>query len=78
MVGTQGWVKLAKLAKKSSIYDVTHKKNPSPKEKILVQVQTTRLVTSFDTDQVRNLYRSGDIPAQSNVRSSCVFANRLN
>jgi len=34
MVGAQGQVKLAKVAKKSSTYDITHKKNAPPSKKI--------------------------------------------
>jgi len=50
-----------------------------PQAKNFFRVQTARLSASFDTlNQVRNLYRNGDIPAQSHVRSSCFFANRLN
>jgi len=45
MVGAQGQ---AKLAKKSSTYDVTHK-NPHPQAKNFFRVQTTRLAASFDT-----------------------------
>jgi len=33
MVGAQGQVKLAKVAKKSSTYDVTDKKPATPKQK---------------------------------------------
>jgi len=34
MVGAQGQAKWAKVAKKPSTYDVTHKKNAPPKQKI--------------------------------------------
>jgi len=72
--GAQGQVK---LAKKSSTYNVTHKK-PAPQPKNFFRVQTTRLAVSFDTS-TRSVTRTGvDIPAQSHVRSSCFFANRLN
>jgi len=41
-------VKLAKVAKKSSTFDVTHKKNAPPTKKFF-QVQSTTLAASFDT-----------------------------
>jgi len=34
MIGAQGQVKFAKVAKKSSFYDVTHKKSATPNQKI--------------------------------------------
>jgi len=37
MVGAQGQVKLAKAAKKSSTYDVTHQKPAPPKQKIFFE-----------------------------------------
>jgi len=37
------------VAKKSSTYDVTHKKPTTPKQKIFLRVQTRRLVASFET-----------------------------
>jgi len=49
MTGTQGQAKWAKVAKKSSTYDVTHKKTTPPNQKNLFRVQTTRLAASFDT-----------------------------
>jgi len=58
MVSTQGQVKLAKVAKKSSTYDVTHKKTASPKQKVFCRVQTTRLPESFDTS-TRSVTRTG-------------------
>jgi len=48
MVGAQGQVKWAKVAKKSSTYDVTDKKPATPKKKMFFQVQTGRLAVSFD------------------------------
>jgi len=39
--------KWAKVAKKSSTYDVTHKKNAPPKQKIFFRVQSTRLADPF-------------------------------
>ena len=48
-VGAQGQAKWAKVAKKSSTYDVTHKKPASTKQKIFFRVQTKRLATSFET-----------------------------
>ena len=47
-VWAQGQVKLAKVAQKSSTYDVTHKKNASPQPKNFFRVQTTRLAESFE------------------------------
>jgi len=58
MAGAQGQVKLAKVAKKSSIYDVTHKKPAPPKQKIFFRVETTRLAVSFDTS-TRSVTRTG-------------------
>jgi len=49
MVGTQGQAKWAKVAYKSSTYDVTHKKTATPKQKIFFRVQTRRLAASFET-----------------------------
>jgi len=40
---------LAKVAQKSSTYDVTHKKTHSPQAKIFFQMQTRRFATSFET-----------------------------
>ena len=57
--------------KKSSTYDVTHK-NPQPQQKNFfssANYKTCHVFWYFN--QVRNPYRSGDIPAQSHVRSSC-------
>ena len=48
-VGAQGQVKLVKVAKKSSTYNVTHKKPAPPNQKNFFHVQTTRLAASFDT-----------------------------
>ena len=48
MVWAQGQVKWAKVAKKSSTYDVTHKKTATPNQKIFIQVQATRLVAYFE------------------------------
>jgi len=58
MVGTQGQVKWATVAYKSSIYDVTHKKSAHPKQKICFRVRTRRLATSFEpfTEYVANMY----------------------
>jgi len=44
-VGAQGQ---AKWAKKSSTYDVTHKKPAPPMRKIFFQVQSTRLANPFE------------------------------
>ena len=70
-VGAQALVNLAKVTKKSSTYDVTHKKPAPPNQKIFssANYKTCRIFWHFD--QVRNPYRSGDIPAQSHVQSSC-------
>jgi len=57
MVGAQGQVKLAKVAKKSSTYDVTHNK-PTSTTKTFFQVQTRRLAASFDTS-TRSVTRTG-------------------
>jgi len=48
MVGAQGQAKWAKVAKKSSTYDVTHKKTAPPKQKNFFQVQSTRLADLFE------------------------------
>ena len=48
MVGAQGQTKWAKVAKKSSTYDVTHKKKRTPKQKIFFRVQSTRLADPFE------------------------------
>jgi len=48
MVGAQGQAKWAKVAKKSSTYDVTHKKNASPKQKLFFRLQSTRLADPFE------------------------------
>ena len=45
-VGAQGQVKLAKVAKKSGTYDITHKKSAHPKQKF-IRVETRRLAASF-------------------------------
>jgi len=42
-VGAQGEVKLPKVAKNSSTYDVTHKKPAPPNQKNFFRVQSTRL-----------------------------------
>jgi len=47
-VGTQGQVKWAKVAYKSSTYDVTHRKPATPRQKIFFLVQSTRLADPFD------------------------------
>jgi len=47
-VGVQGQAKWAKVAKKSSTYDVTQKKNVPPKQKNFFQVQSTRLADPFE------------------------------
>jgi len=49
MVGTQGQAKWAKVAKKSSTYDVTHKKTAPQSKKFFFRVQTRRLAASFKT-----------------------------
>jgi len=41
-------VKLAKVAQKSSVYDVTHQKPTLPNPKKFFRVQTTRLAESFE------------------------------
>ena len=47
MVGAQGQAKWAKVAKKSSTYDVTHKKT-APPSKNFFRVQSTRLADPFE------------------------------
>ena len=44
MVGAQGQAKWAMVAKKSSTYDVTQKKNRNPQGKNFFRVQTRRLL----------------------------------
>ena len=78
MVIAQGQVKLAKVAKKSSTYEVTNKKPAPPKQKIFSSANYKTCCVFWHFDQGRNPYRSGEIPAQSHVRISCFFANRLN
>ena len=75
MVGSQGQVKLAKVAKKSFTYDVTHN-NPHPQPKKLfssANYKTCHIFWHFD--QVHNLYRSGDIPTQS--ESGCTRKGQI-
>jgi len=48
MVGAQGQAKWAKVAKKSSTYDVTHRQPAPPKQKIFFRVQSTRLADPFE------------------------------
>ena len=48
MVGAQGQAKWAKVAKKSSTYDITHKKTALPRQKIFFRVQSTRLADLFE------------------------------
>jgi len=55
MVCAQGQVK---VAKQSSIYDITHKKNRIPQAKKFFRVQTRRLAESFDTS-TRSVTRTG-------------------
>jgi len=47
-VGTQGQAKWAKVALKSSTYDVTHKKSTPPNQKKFFRVQFTRLADLFE------------------------------
>ena len=47
-VGAQGQVKWAKVAYKSSTYDVTHKKPALPNQKNFFWVQPTRLADLFE------------------------------
>jgi len=49
MVGAQGQAKWAKVAKKCSTYDITHKKTAPPKQKIFFRLQSTRLADPFET-----------------------------
>jgi len=60
-VGAQGQVKLAKVDKTSSTYDVTHKKPAPPNQKFFssANYKTCRVFWHFDP------HRSGDIPAQT-------------
>jgi len=52
-------------------------RNPQPKKFIAsANYKTCRIFWHFD--QVHKANRSGDIPVQSHVRSSCFFAKRLN
>jgi len=57
MVGAQGQAKWAKVAQKSSTYDVTHKK-PAPPGKNFLQVQARRLAASFDAS-IRSVTLTG-------------------
>ena len=74
MVIAQGQVKLAKVAKKSSTYEVTNKKPAPPKQKIFLSANYKTCCVFWHFNQVRKSNRSGDIP----VWSSCFFANHLN
>jgi len=47
-VGAQGQAKWAKVAYKSSTYDVTHKKPAPPRQKNFLRVQSTRLADPFE------------------------------
>jgi len=47
-VGAQGQAKWAKVAKKSSTYDVTRKKLHTPSKKNFFRVQSTRLADPFE------------------------------
>jgi len=58
MVGAQGQVKLAKVAKKSSTYDVTDKNLQPPSKKTFFRVQATRLAASF-VASTRSITRTG-------------------
>jgi len=70
MVGAQGQ---AKLAKKSSTYDVIHKKAALPKQKIFSSANYKTYRVFWHFDQVRNPYRTGEIPVQSHVRLGVFF-----
>jgi len=73
-VGAQGQVKLAKVDKKSSTYDVTDKKPASPKQKKIFCVQTTRLAVSFDAS-TRSVTHTGVkiFPRKSTCESVIFF-----
>jgi len=77
MIGAQGQVKFAKVAKKSSFYDVTHKKSATPNQKIFFSANYKTCCAFWHFDQVHNPYRSVYIPAQSHVWSSCFFCEPL-
>jgi len=76
MVGAQGQVKLAKVAKKSSTYDVTHKKAQPPIKKFYLSAdnKTCRILTLRP-----GLTRTGaeTFPHKATC-DPAVFANRLN
>jgi len=55
-VGAQGQVKLVKVAKKSSTYDVTHKKPITPNQKIFFECKLQDV--SFDTS-TRSVTQTG-------------------
>ena len=48
MIKAQDQAKRAKMAKKSSTYDVTYKKTRNPQAKNFFRVQSTRLVDLFE------------------------------
>jgi len=68
----------SKVAWKSSIYDVTHKKTCTPKQKIFFSSTTRNLPCHLTLRQVHNPNRSGDIPAQSHVRLGVFFRKSPN
>jgi len=47
-VDAQGQAKWAKVAKKSSTYDITHKKTAPPKQRNYFWVQSTRMADPFE------------------------------
>jgi len=47
-VGAKGQVKWAKVAWKSSTYDISHEISAQPKQKFFFRVQTRRLAASFE------------------------------
>ena len=69
-------MKLAKMAKKSSTYDITQKPVPPNKNYFSsANYKTCRVFWHFD--QVRNLYKNGDIPTKPRA-IQLFFVNRLN
>ena len=68
-VGVQDQVKWAKVAQKSSTYDVTHKKTAPAKQKNFYRVKTRILAASFETF-TRSVEHTG--PEKFPHKATCV------
>jgi len=72
-VGAQGQVKLAKVAKNSSTYDVTNKTPVPLRQKKFFRVQTTRLAASFDTSTTSVTRQGAEIFLHKSTSDPAVF-----